>query len=232
MKLEIMDDKVDFTIPLRFLGFAGLSPKSRSKLANYRKTFFLSVVAFLQISSFTELVTNFNNEVLGSFIETFFVTVQNLCKMIILIVYKEKVRDLLENVDQFWDFDQFGKIAGDQMRKDHKGFRLFYKFFITNMNLATLLYSYMVLASGQPVVLCFGRTRGLTITERRSYVTLNIINFIALTTAICGFDGMFFYLIAHITSELKLIRNGFDNGNNHFLAQLKPIIQHHVFVLR
>ncbi|XP_063915601.1 uncharacterized protein LOC135131686 [Zophobas morio] len=53
---------------------------------------------------------------------------------------------------------------------------------------------------------------------------------------VLGFDGLFFYMVGHILSEMKLIKVAFENSNiqpqwNHE-KRFRRATEHHIFVLQ
>lgn len=226
-------DKVQFTIPLFYLDLVGLRPEKESIFSNFRKYVAGGVYAMIVVSSYAEMFTNLDNQdVVVSCIESAFAGVQNACKMLVLICYKKEIGQLIQDTNRFFLLDHFGQQHGDKMREQHKVFKLFYNVLLAFMNFAIVIYTYASFVNQEPAILSYGQTKGLSPFFQKFYAALDVTHMTSVICIICGFDGIFFYLIAHVVSELKMIRVAFNDGRNHCYEKLKLIIQHHSFVLR
>lgn len=226
-------DKVQFTIPLIYLNFVGLHPEKNSIFSFFRKCITGISYAMIVASSYAEMFTNLDNQdVVVSCIESGFAGVQNACKMLVLVWYKKEIGQLIQNTHRFFPLDHFGRHQQAKMRAQHRIFKLVYSISLAFMNFAIVIYTYASFVNQEPAILSYGQTKGLSPFFQKFYAGLDVVHMTSVICIICGFDGIFFYLIAHVVSELKMIRAGFNDGKNHYQEKLKIMVQHHSYVLR
>lgn len=225
-------DKVQFKIPIIFLDLIGLHPHSKTVFSVFREYITILLYVIVQVSSFAELFTNFNNQdVVVKFIQAVFAGVQNAFKMAIAMWYRDEIGQLIKDTQHFYPLDHFGEAQGQKLREHHKLFRLFYHCTVIMMSSVILMYACASIFNQEPAILSYGQTNGLSPLSQKLYTLLDLTHMTSVTSVICGFDGVFFYLIAHVVTEFKLIKIGFDDGRNHYRKKLNAIIKHHVFIL-
>lgn len=225
-------DKVQFKIPIIFLDIIGLHPQSKTLFSIAREYVTILLYIIVQVSSFAELFTNLNNQdVVVKFIQAVFAGVQNAFKMAVVMWYRDDIGQLITNTKHFFPLDHFGQTQGDKLRHQHKLFKLFYHSTVALMSSVILMYACTSIFKQEPAILSYGQTSGLTPLYQKLYTLLDLTHMTSVTSVICGFDGVFFYLIAHVVTEFKLIKTGFDDGRNHYRDKLNNIIKHHVFIL-
>lgn len=85
------------------------------------------------------------------------------------------------------------------------------------------------------MVLSYGETEGLSSKMLVCYLIFHTIYLFVLFNVVSGFDGIFFYLVAHVLNELKMVKVAFSNSKIKpswgYKKRLKLSVQHHKFIL-
>jgi hypothetical protein len=158
------------------------------------------------------------------------VTSQITHKIAVLIIYKKEIVQLVEDASSFWELNRFdGKFTKPvQIHSLSRKFFLVYKIMMLIMSLQYVL-SKLFYNTDKPLAICYGESTGLTPLQDKLYYVLHSASTFEILFLILGFDGLFFYFVAHALAELKMVKVSFyhDRIDNFFVT-----IEHHVFVLK
>ncbi|KAJ3645468.1 hypothetical protein Zmor_023119 [Zophobas morio] len=208
--------KVDFSDPLFFLNVIGMHPFKNDRVSKLRRAFSLTVYAITIFSGVMEL--GFNSEGLETYArasESMVPQTQLVVKMVVLIVHRRQIGQLLKDSGRFWALDVFGSQYKDSFSRVHhflKRFFLLYKTMIIFTCLQFLAVK-IVFKIKKPVCISYGESEGLEAPYEQMYLILHISITLVSINVINGFDGLFFYFIGHILSELQMVKVAFGNYN-------------------
>nr|XP_015838469.1 PREDICTED: uncharacterized protein LOC107398561 [Tribolium castaneum] len=229
-------DKVKLAQPLAHLNIIGLDPLKNDRFSKIRTVITVAVFALCNVFSFSELFLHYNNpHVIVRSSEVVFPFFQNDWKIAIMLVYKKNLAQLIQNTSRFWQIDAFGKNYQYSMGIKHKYVRIFYLVYRLMLMFSCSQYILLTIGSDRPMILSFGETGGLGSGALLFYLIFHIVYLLIIFNVINGFDGLFFFLVAHVLSELQMVKVAFSSSKvitfwNH-KRRFKSAIQHHRFVL-
>lgn len=246
-------DKVDFSDPLFFLNVIGMHPFKTDKFSKIRQT--ISILIYVGVNFFGVLELIFNSQGLETYarasstmvpqyqvkkfekLKIYNVAFQLICKIFVLIYHRESIAQLLKDSERFWPLDKLGKQHQPNFAKTHnylKKFFLLYKVMITFTCLQFVAVK-IIFKNPKPICISFGESQGLEPKYDNMYLMLHFSITLVSINLVNGFDGLFFYFIGHILTELKMVKTDFGDYpvENNWTDQerFKFAIIHHSFVL-
>ena len=244
--------KVQFSEPLRFVINLGLSPYQTENSSCIKRIFCVVIFLCVVISSCLELSTNFNKatiirgcELLSPYYQVtkhcllYLLSnfrLQVACRFFVLIKHKNKLKVLLEESAHFWELDEFGDPHDNTNTKIHKLLEKSFQMYRRLLYFSAVQYILGAIFNEQPMTLSYGETHGLNFKFRIFYFVFHLVYLFVILSVVCGYDGVFFYIIAHILSELKMVKAAF--GNSPIRTQwnseerFRKATEHHRFLLK
>ncbi|KAJ3645467.1 hypothetical protein Zmor_023118 [Zophobas morio] len=228
--------KVQFSEPLRFLIKLGFSPYQTENSSCIKRIFCVVIFLCVVISSCLELSTNFNKATIIRGCELLSPYYQVACRFFVLIKHKNKLKVLLEESAHFWELDEFGDPHDNTNTKIHKLLEKSFQMYRRLLYFSAVQYILGAIFNEQPMTLSYGETQGLNFKFRILYFVFHLVYLFVILTVVCGYDGVFFYIIAHILSELKMVKAAF--GNSPIRTQwnseerFRKATEHHRFLLK
>ncbi|EFA09299.1 odorant receptor 110 [Tribolium castaneum] len=231
-------DKVEFSDPLFFLNVIGMHPFKADKFSKFRLAFSIAVYFAVIFSGVLELIVNSQGlETYARASDTLIPQCQLVCKIFVLAKYKKQIARLLNGSQRFWDLGQFGARYGNSFGKTHKylkSFFLLYKVMLTFTCLQFLAVK-IIFKIPKPIAISFGETKGLEPLYDHLYLVLHAMITLVTINLVNGFDGLFFYFIGHVLTELKMVKVAFGDSpietNWSEEKRFKFAVRHHRFVL-
>ncbi|XP_044252956.1 uncharacterized protein LOC123003946 [Tribolium madens] len=229
-------DKVNLSHPLIHLNVMGFNPFKNDRFSKIRKFITITVFALGNIFSFLELFLHYDNpHVIVRSSEIVFPFFQNNVKIAILLVYRKQLAQLVQKSTEFWAMDKFGENYQHNISIRHEYVRNFYLGYRLMLVFSCSQYFLLTIGSDKPMILSYGETEGLSSRALLCYLIFHSVFLMLNFNLISGFDGLFFFLIAHVLSELQMVKIAFSSlkietlGNDK--KRFKSSIQHHRFVL-
>nr|CAM84004.1 olfactory receptor 6 [Tribolium castaneum] len=238
VQLTQVMDKVEFSDPLFFLNVIGMHPFKADKFSKFRLAFSIAVYFAVIFSGVLELIVNSQGlETYARASDTLIPQCQLVCKIFVLAKYKKQIARLLNGSQRFWDLGQFGARYGNSFGKTHKylkSFFLLYKVMLTFTCLQFLAVK-IIFKIPKPIAISFGETKGLEPLYDHLYLVLHAMITLVTINLVNGFDGLFFYFIGHVLTELKMVKVAFGDSpietNWSEEKRFKFAVRHHRFVL-
>ncbi|XP_044253023.1 odorant receptor 22c-like isoform X2 [Tribolium madens] len=224
--------KVKFTEPLKFLNVVGVNPLNYSNFSLFRRVVSLGLFLVVIILGLLELLLHFDGlETCSRASEAMIVQYQLIIKIAILLKHKKDLVVLIDQTKKFWPLDKFGQQA--KLERPHRLLKTFFFVYKTIMFLMTVQYILrkFVSKSNKPLAISYGEKQGLSPEVDHLYFVLHSTTTFVILYAVTGFDGLFFYLIGHVLTELKLVEISYRLSHNRKDKFLETI-QHHASVLR
>lgn len=138
--------------------------------------------------------------------------------------------ELITGLKKFWRLDKFGEQT--KLERTHillNKFFFLYKLIMILMALQFVLRKF-VSHSNKPLAIAYGESKGLSPSVDHFYFILHSTSTFIIFYAVTGFDGLFFFFIGHVLTELKMVKMSYQMSQNHREKFLETI-QHHAFVL-
>ena len=139
---------------------------------------------------------------------------------------------LIESSSKFWNLDSFDGRFKRQCGHIHTLLGRFFRVYKSMMLLMTLQYVLrkIIFKSDLPLASTYGETQGFSPTVDLILFVFHCVATFMVLHVIIGFDGLFFYFIGHILSEVQMLQSAFkivQFKDNDFVISIK----HHQFVL-
>jgi hypothetical protein len=250
-------DKVEFADPLLFLNLIGMHPFKTDTFSKTREIISISIFFLVIFSGLLELI--FNSQGLETFARASdtmvpqcqvrsgqvrsgqmlikITVLQLIGKIAVVVVYKKEIARLLQDSEKFWPLDRFGDQHGETFGRTHTLLRRFFRVYKVMITFTCLEFIAVkvIFKIKKPVAICYGESKGLEAPYEQLYFLLHMgITWVSINI-INGFDGLFFYFIGHVLSELHMVKTAFGNydiGTNWSdTERFKITAKHHSFVL-
>nr|CAM84009.1 olfactory receptor 11 [Tribolium castaneum] len=223
--------KVKFTEPLEFLNVVGLNPENCSNFSLFRRVISLGFFLVVITLGLLELLLHFEGlETCSRASEAMIVQYQLFIKIAVLLKHRKNLVVLMQKTRKFWPLDKFGQDA--KIERPHKLLKAFffaYKLIMILMALQYILRKF-VSKNGKPLAIAFGESKGLSPKVDHLYFVLHSTSTFVVLHAVTGFDRLFFFLIGHVLTELKLVKKSYRLTQNRREKFLETV-QHHAFAL-
>ena len=165
-----------------------------------------------------------------------FVYFQMWCKFLVLLKHSKKIKVLIKESEKFWPLHMFGELYQRPNSKYHRILETCFRFYRRLVFVVLAQYATSAIVSHKPMILSYGETQGLELRLWLFYFSAHTLYITVMFYIVLGFDGLFFYMVGHILSEMKLIKVAFENSNiqpqwNHE-KRFRRATEHHIFVLQ
>ena len=229
----------------------GFSPFQTGISAYIKKFVYVTIYVCVVTSSCLEILTNFNKATLvrGFEVICIYYQVKKYCllqfknirfqlgwKFFVLFKHNNTLKRLVEESKVFWELDVFGDHHENTNSKIHKLLGKSFQTYRWLLYFSCLQYIGAAILTNKSMLLSYGETQGLNLQFRILYFMLHSAYMYMVLCFMLGFDGLFFYIIAHILSELKMVKAAF--GNSPIPTQwnsekrFRMATKHHRFVLK
>ncbi|RZC32131.1 7tm 6 domain containing protein [Asbolus verrucosus] len=230
-------DKVEFSQPLFFLNLVGLNLLKNDEFSKARRVILVLILFLVFVLAYSELLTNFNNfDTIVHASEVIFPQYQIIWKTVILIIYKKGLAQRIEETTHFWPLNQFGKNVAKSAISVHTLLRKIFMGYAILIYSSASLFIFPAIGSDRPIILTYGENRGFSAETKIFYFIFHTIATFITLTLVTGFDGLFFYFVGHILSELKMLKIAFSDLKIETAwscsRRLSLSIQHHIYILK
>ena len=130
----------------------------------------------------------------------------------------------------------FGELYQRPNSKYHRILETCFRFYRRLVFVVLAQYATSAIVSHKPMILSYGETQGLELRLWIFYFSTHTLYIIVMYYLVLGFDGLFFYMVGHSLTEMKMIKVAF--GNSNIQAQwnnkkrFRRATEHHIFVLQ
>lgn len=121
------------------------------------------------------------------------------------------------------------------MSINHKYAQRFFYLYQILLTFSASQYVLLTIGSNKPMILTYGETEGFSSKTLNCLLVWHTLYIFIIYNIINGFDGLFFYLIAHVLTELKMVKVAFSGlkikPRWSYKERFRKSTQHHKFIL-
>lgn len=160
-------------------------------------------------------------------------------KIAIFLIYRKEMAEILEDSNNFWPLNEFGDAYTSKFYSQHKFLSRFFRVYVVNLSILCtqfVLIPFISSTEDQQTVMMYYKEKEASFFYAQFVYVVHTIYMFFGCVLVAGFDCLFFYLIGHIVSELKMIAVAFSGDDISkewtYEERFKIAVQHHIFILR